>query len=390
MMKMNDKIANRKLGLYFHIPFCKERCSYCDFLTFPHVEKYHEPYIESLIKEMKLWQEKGISRNFIIDSLYIGGGTPTLLSLEQLGKLLVEINKIFNIEKGSEWTIEANPGTLSREKIDLLIEMGVNRISLGVQTLSEDLIKFCKRPQSEDMVYRDAKLIKEYQDLNLNLDFIFSIPGQTEKDLEKDLSAIKSINPDHVSYYSLIIEDKTLLNYWINKGIVLPNSEEKELKLMKLAYQGLKNLGYRRYEISNFSKKGKESIHNLKYWSCEEYLGLGIGAASYINGVRFSNIRSIQKYIKSMSQNELAFKKEERSTDDDIFERLMLGFRKIDGIDRAKFKEETGEDPLYRAFDFFLEEKSMGIVDWDDAHVYLTDKGLDLQSSFLVSLLEYF
>ncbi len=391
MMKMNKReIANRKLGLYFHIPFCKERCSYCDFLTFPHVEAYHSPYIDSLIGEIRLWSQKLKDRNYLIDSLYIGGGTPTIISDADLKRLFKAIRAGFTISEDAEWTIEANPGTLSESKLDIFQEAGVNRISLGVQTMSEKLIDFCKRDQTPDGVYKDVELVRSRNYFDLNLDFIFSIPGQTHEDLDMDLRAIGKMDPDHVSYYSLIIEDRTLLKFWIEKGKVAPNPESREVELMTGAYKGLEDLGYKRYEISNFSKRGKESRHNLKYWSLDEYLGLGLGAASYMNHERFSNTRNIQKYIESIAQDGLPFSIEKRNRDDDIFEGLMMGFRKISGIDRRRFKDLMGEDPLERAGAYFNVEKERGLVEWDDDRVRLTKKGLDLQNSFLSGLMEYF
>ncbi len=378
------------MGLYFHIPFCKERCSYCDFLTFPHVEAYHSPYIDSLIEEIKLWSPKIQSENYLIDSLYIGGGTPTILSNADLQRLLKAIRAGFKISEGCEWTVEANPGTLSDEKLDIIQDAGINRISLGVQTMSQKLIDFCKRVQTPEVVYSDIDLIKSRNFFDLNLDFIFSIPGQMEEDIDRDLEAIADMDPDHISYYSLIIEDKTLLKFWINKGKVKLNSEAKEVELMTRAFKGLEDLGYHRYEISNFAKKGKESEHNLKYWSMDEYLGLGLGSASYLNHERFSNTRNIQKYLKSISNKILPYSPEKRNRDDDIFEGLMMGFRKTAGIDRKKFKALMGEDPMDRAGDYFARERERGLVEWNADRVMLTEKGLNLQTSFLTGLLDYF
>ena len=384
----NKQVAGKSLGLYLHIPFCEERCSYCDFLTFPHVPSFHQPYVDALCREIALQKERGLFDGRVVDTIFLGGGTPSLLAPSQLRQVLGALAELpLDIK---EWTVEANPGTLTAKKVDILLEGGVNRLSLGVQTMDRDLLAFCRRTHRPETVYRDMDLIRERggSDLAVNLDFIYAIPGQGPDHIEKDLEAIRSMKPDHISWYSLIWEEKTLLDYWIRRGQVAPVAQDLEVALMKQAFQGLADLGYERYELSNFARPGKTSLHNLKYWTGRDYLGLGLGAASYLNHRRFKNTTGLKTYIRCMEEGSPACQEEARTRDDDLFEAVMMGLRKIRGIDRSDFRERMGEDPLQRSAHIFQKEKEAGLVDWTEETLFFTPKGLDLQNQVLEDLMD--
>lgn len=388
--RQNKKVAGKSLGLYLHIPFCEERCSYCDFLTFPKVPFLHQGYVDALCRDIILSREEGLFEGRTVDTIYIGGGTPTILTLPQLDQLLTALHSLpLDIR---EWTVEVNPGTLSDEKLDLFIQGGVNRISFGVQTMDPDLLAFCKRTHRPETVYRDMDRVRSRGpgDLAINMDFIYGIPGQETVHIDRDLAAIRDLGPDHISWYSLILEEKTLLDFWIRQGRTKPLSPDRELALMERAFRGLEDLGYTRYEVSNFARAGKVSLHNLKYWTGQDYLGLGLGASSYLDHRRFKKTGGIGTYSKEINQGRPAWTEEVRTEDDDLFEGLMMGLRKVAGIDRAAFRERMGVDPLDRSRTIFEKEKALGLVDWTEETLFLTPKGFDLQNEVLMDLMEDF
>lgn len=388
--KKNDNIAGKSLGLYLHIPFCEERCSYCDFLTFPHLPFLHEDYVDALCQDIALSGKEGYFEGKTIDTIYMGGGTPSILSPSQLKRILTALHTLPLDVK--EWTVEVNPGTLNDENLDLFLEAGVNRLSFGVQTMDPGLLAFCRRTHRPETVYCDLDRIRTRggRDLAINLDFIYGIPGQEISHIDKDLSAIQDFQPDHVSWYSLILEEKTLLDFWIRRGKVKPLSPDQEFALMERAFRGLEDQGYTRYELSNFARAGKASLHNLKYWTGQDYLGLGLGASSYLHHRRLKKTEGIQTYIYEINRGRPAWTEEARTKDDDIFEGIMMGLRKIAGIDRAAFRARMGVDPLDRSRAIFEEEKALGLVDWTEEALFLTPEGLNLQNEVLLDLMEDF
>lgn len=388
MMKMID--PRGPLGLYLHIPFCKERCSYCDFLTFPHAEDLKAPYIEALCRELETFARRGFFKPYFVDTIYLGGGTPSILPAHLLEKLLTAIRKYvpFGPEGGPrEWTLEANPGDLTGDKIESLREGGINRISLGLQTLNPSLLSLCNRFYGEEEICRDLEDLQKAGIRRVSFDYIYGLPGQTTEDIDKDLSFIKKTRPGHISWYGLILEEKTLLKYWIDKKKIVPLTEDQELFLMKRAFEGLENLGYRRYEISNFAFEGEESIHNLKYWSGEEYLGLGLGASSYIRKERFTETRNLHLYVKEAMEGKISWIREKRRAEDDLFEQVMMGLRKIQGMDFAGFEEKNGRSLLSYGGNFFKKAREEGLLDWNTERVWLSPRGLDLQNLFLTNFL---
>ena len=315
-------------AIYIHIPFCKKICAYCDFCKVFYNKKYVNKYLDSLKKEIK-----DTYKNEIITSLYIGGGTPSSLDLEQLNKLFV-ILKIFNLSKDCEITFEANPDSLTLDKIKLLVEFGVNRVSLGVETINKDLQKIIERNTDKNRVIECINNLKYAGINNINLDLIYAIKGETLTILKKDLDFIISLDVPHISTYSLIIENNTKLKIEGFKNI----TKSLDRDMYNLISNTLSDNNYIHYEISNFAKEGYQSRHNLKYWNNKHYYGFGVGASSYIGNIRYTNTKSITKYI----EGKRVLDKEILKIKDTIFYEVMLGFRTNKGINKKDFSNRYG------------------------------------------------
>lgn len=310
---------------YIHIPFCSTICTYCDFCKCYYDSKLVTKYLNAL--------EKEITENYKkekLNTIYVGGGTPSSLSLEELKRLL-SILSILKKEKDYEYTVECNIENVTEEKIKLFSSFGVNRISIGVQTFQEKYLSFLNRKHTKEEVFKKINMIKKYIS-NINIDLIYAIPGETVEELENDLDTFLSLEVPHISTYSLIIEEHTVLHNQRVETI----DEDLDLKMYETIIQKLKK--YHHYEISNFSLLGYESKHNLTYWNNEEYYGFGSGASGYVNGIRYMNTRSIFNYIKShkkIEENHLSRKEQ-------IENEFILGFRKLDGISISQFQKKYG------------------------------------------------
>ncbi len=313
-------------AIYIHIPFCNYICAYCDFCKIFYNKEYVNKYLEALNKEIKS-NYKGEK----ITSLYIGGGTPSSLSIDELEKLF-HIITIFNLSTDCEITFEANPDSLSLDKINLLKKYGVNRVSLGVETINDKLQDVLERRTSKEIVINCVNDLKQVGITNINVDLIYAITGETLEDLNKDLNFILSLDVPHISTYSLIIEDNTKLKVNNVKNI----DKSLDRKMYDMISSILKDNSYIHYEISNFSKDGYWSKHNLKYWYNLEYYGFGCSASGYVNNIRYTNTRSITNYIKGKT----IIDKEILTTKDKIFYEIMLGFRTNMGINKNNFKNK--------------------------------------------------
>lgn len=317
-------------AIYIHIPFCNYICAYCDFCKVFYNKKYVNDYLDALDKE--------ITSNYkgeVITSLYIGGGTPSSLSIDELEKLF-NIISIFNLSEDCEITMEGNPDSLSLDKIKLLKKYGVNRVSLGVETINNKLQETLERKTSKDNVINCINNLKSNGITNINVDLIYAIIGETLDDLKEDLNFLLSLDVPHISTYSLIIEDNTKLK--INDVKNIDKLIDREMYDMISSI--LKDNSYIHYEISNFAKVGYQSKHNLKYWYNEHYYGFGVGASGYLNDIRYTNTRSITNYIKG---NTISYK-EILSIKDKIFYEVMLNLRTNRGIDKEIFKDKYKTD----------------------------------------------
>ena len=315
-------------SVYIHIPFCNSICSYCDFCKIIYNKKIIDKYLIELENEIKI-NYKGEE----ISTIYIGGGTPSCLKNEQIIKLL-EILKVFKTNN-LEYTIECNIEDINEEKLKFFKNYGINRISIGVQSLNDKYIKFLGRNHNKEMVKKNIKIVKKYFN-NINIDLIYAIPSQTIDELDKDLEFILKLNINHISTYSLIIEPNTKLYIDHEENI----SEDLDYEMYNHICNKLESNGYIHYEVSNFAKNGYESKHNLTYWNNDNYYGFGLGSSGYIGNIRYDNTRSINNYLKGnyvLNEHKLDIK-------ETIENEFILGFRKIKGINKEIFKNKYNLD----------------------------------------------
>lgn len=379
--------TSNPFGIYIHIPFCKERCTYCDFLTYPHVPSFHAPYVEALIQEIRHPETKRRLDGRRVSSIFLGGGTPSLLPPKALLRIFETLRGEVSLEESCEISIEANPDTITPETAECFALCGINRVSLGVQSFSPRLLEAMGRTHHADDVENAVRSLHKAGICNINFDLIEGYPQQTISDIEHDLAAVERYAPTHISWYSLILEEKTLLHYQWKRGRIEMMDEDSEWRLTEKIRSGIQKLGYHRYEISNYAKTGFQSVHNLLYWTGEDYLGLGLGAASYIKGIRFEQTRRIGTYL-AIGEEPLPITILERTEEDALFEQIMTGLRKVSGIQRSHFQKKNGVDPLAIAPRTFAEAREEGLADWNDEALFLTERGLDLQNRVLVAVYE--
>ena len=376
----------KELGIYIHIPFCKQKCYYCDFVSFPDKINLQEKYIEALIKELKSYNLE----EYDVTTIYIGGGTPSYISSDLIKKVLENLKgKIKNNKtkwEDIEITIEVNPGTVNKEKLEEYKKQGINRLSIGLQTTNDILLKKIGRIHTYKEFLDTYNLARNIGFENINVDLIIGLPEETISDVKKDLENIIKINPEHISVYSLIVEEGTKIENLLNENKITLPDEESERRMYWFVKNTLELNGYNHYEISNFAKENMESKHNINCWEQKEYIGLGIASHSYVENIRYGNTSNLEKYIENkdfVNEQELETKKiriidEVQSKEDIKKEYMMLGLRKVKGVKISKFKEKFGENPIY-IFRNELEKlvrENLIVVDGDN--IYLSNKGLDL------------
>lgn len=310
-------------SVYIHIPFCEHICNYCAFCKQYYNKEVVSQYLNTLEKEID-----SLYKGEKLETLYIGGGTPSCLDIDDLNKLF-DIKKKFNLEKDYEFTIEVNPENIDIEKLMLMKNNGVNRISIGIESTNNEILKYLNRKYDYEMVLEKISLIKEIGFKNINVDLIYAINNETLDDLETDLNNLVNLDITHISTYSLMIEPNTIFDIKKIKNI----DEELDYLMYQRICHKLKENGFNHYEVSNFAKDGYESRHNLVYWHNEEYYGFGLGASGYINGVRYDNTRSMSNYLK----DNYILNKEVLNEKDNISYELILGFRLIKGINKKEF-----------------------------------------------------
>ena len=379
-------MQEKELGIYIHIPFCKQKCYYCDFVSFSNKEGYIEKYVETVKREIDSYD---LSK-YNITTIYIGGGTPSRIPSEKIQEILEKIKQKIS-KNQTRWedieiTIELNPGTVDEEKIKKYKEIGINRLSIGLQSTNNKLLKEIGRIHTFEDFKNTYNLVKKVGFENINVDLMIGLPNQTISDVKESLNEIIKLNPTHVSVYSLIVEENTKMEQLINsKELQLPDEE-----LERQMYWYVKNIlelnGYNHYEISNFAKKGKESKHNLNCWEQKEYIGLGLAAYSYLNGVRYGNTSNIEEYINvqdffnksELEESGIRIVDEVQSLEDKRKEYMLLGLRKIEGVSIQKFKEKFVENPIFlfrKELEKLVNEELIAI---DGDCIRLTNKGLDL------------
>ena len=411
-----------ELGIYIHIPFCVKKCDYCDFISYSNCFDMQEKYVEKLLEEIE--ENKNLLRNNFISTIYIGGGTPSAIKPELIKKILDKIYDVAGIEieknKGTsnggkkiigneipdkkekiEITIEVNPGTTTKNNLQMYKNCGINRLSIGLQSTDDDILKKIGRIHNCEQFLDTYKWAEEAGFENINVDLMLGLPGQDIEILKKSLEKVVDLKPEpkHISVYSLIVEENTKIEQRISSGeLSLPDDEEERRQ-----YHYMKNFlelnGYKHYEISNFAKPGFESKHNMNCWEQKQYVGFGVAAHSYVNGVRYANTTDLKEYlnvdnaknvendmkkdfeVNFENKNGFATIKTIEETQNKLDmekEYMMLGLRKLDGVSISKFEQKFGENPIYLFRNELqkLVEEDLLEVDLDD--IKLTSKGLDL------------
>ncbi len=368
-------MENKEMGIYVHIPFCKKKCDYCDFISFSNKNSKMQEYIEAVLKEIELQKIKKQ-----ITTIYIGGGTPSYIDSKYIKEILCEICKK-NVADNAEITIEVNPGTVTLEKLKDYKMTGINRLSIGLQTTNDELLKQIGRIHNVEQFLETYKMAREVGFKNINVDLMLGLPNQRIKDLKDSLEKIIQLQPEHISVYSLIVEEGTPIANKIESGELELPEEELERNMYWYVKNTLELNGYKHYEISNFTKKGFESKHNMNCWNQEEYVGIGIAAHSYRDITRYSNTENMSEYIKNVRSNKLERNRiihEIQKEDDTKKEYMLLGLRKIDGISIKKFKEKFGDNPIYLYRNELKKLSDENLINIDEDNIRLTNKGIDL------------
>lgn len=358
-------------SVYIHIPFCKSICSYCDFCKQLYNETNIKKYLNALKEEIK-----DRYHDEVLETLYIGGGTPSALKKEDLNELF-DIIKLLNLTNLKEFTFECNVNDINEELINILVDNKVNRLSIGVESFNKEKLKFMERFSDFEDVYKKIEMIRNIGINNINVDLMYGIPGETLKDLKKDLNLILKLKPDHISTYSLILEEYTKLT--VNN--VQPIDEELELEMFNYIRKKLKSKKYIHYEVSNFAIKNKESKHNLKYWNNEEYYGFGLGAHGYIDGIRYENTKNFNKYIEYnfVSKQDFVGIKEKQENE------IMLGLRKIKGISLQEFFDKY-EVNMQDVFPIKPLIKNKDLI-YKDGYIYINPDKLYIMNEILLKLI---
>lgn len=372
----------KKLGIYIHIPFCKQKCFYCDFVSYANQDKYFQKYVQALNKEINNFIDKN---EFEVQTIYIGGGTPSLIDAKYIEEILHIFEKRNLLKEVKEVTIEVNPGTVTEEKLRNYKNSGVNRLSIGLQSTEDKILKQIGRIHCYDDFLNTYKMAREVGFKNINVDLMIGLPNQKIIDVKNSLEKIIKLEPEppnHISVYSLIVEENTPIEKMLESGELELPDEELERNMYWYVKNFLELNGYKHYEISNFAKLGNESKHNLDCWNQKEYVGFGVAAHSYIDDVRYGNIGNVEEYIKNCENGEFGKNKVIDEVENDIFSKekefMLIGLRKIEGVLIQDFKNKFGENPIFVFKDELkkLVDENLLIVDFD--RIKLTNKGLDL------------
>ncbi|MDR0922573.1 MAG: radical SAM family heme chaperone HemW [Lactobacillales bacterium] len=375
MREKEKKDKNTKVSAYIHIPFCEHICYYCDFNKVFLEGQPVDEYIERLLQEIKLTKE--LYPSDATETIYVGGGTPTSLSEKQLDRLLSGVRELLPFDDKNEFTVEANPGDLTRGKLQVMKNYGVNRLSMGVQTFDNQLLKKIGRKHTAEDVYDTMRFLEAENFENVSIDLIYALPGQTLENFRDTLRRAIALDLPHYSLYSLILENKTMFMNWVRKGrLTLPN-EDEQADMFDETIHAMAQGGWHQYEISNFAKAGKESQHNLVYWNNEHYYGFGAGASGYLGHTRYRNHGPIQHYLKPLREGNLpVLEKESLTLANQMEEEMFLGLRKRSGVSKKHFTEKFHQDfdTIYGSVVSELSEKGL-LIDNGDTLV-LSERGL--------------
>ena len=392
----------KELELYLHIPFCVRKCAYCDFLSAPADDKTRQEYVDTLIQEIKSYREE--FREYRVSTVFVGGGTPSILTCRQIREIFRNLKDNFEIDEKAEITIEVNPGTVTEEKLSAWKQAGINRISIGLQSVNDIELKMLGRIHDYQQFLETYRLIRESGFHNVNVDLISAIPGQTLESWSQTLRTVAELNPEHISAYSLIIEEGTpfyelygekgeqksggdMYEYTQFSGMdhtaslpALPD-EETDRAIYEATENILKEYGYARYEISNYAKEGYACKHNIGYWKRTEYLGIGLGASSLIQKQRFHNTEDYQKYLEKVRKKEtIRMDQETLSQENEMEEFMFLGLRMMNGIQMSRFRQLFGKE-IWEIYETPLcRMEKAGLLEIQGDAVRLTKRGIDISN----------
>ena len=365
------------MGLYVHIPFCKQKCMYCDFPAYQNLQDYYETYVYALVQEIDLWvSEHPESKERSIDTIYFGGGTPTELSIQQLQMIVDKIKSTFTIDENCHMTIESNPGEVDLQYLTKLVKLGFNRISFGVQTFDYKALTMLHRSHDGEKAIQAVYDAKEAGFTDINIDLIYGLPRQTLEDIQHNLNIVKDLPINHISTYGLQVEVGTYLYHLVQKNLISIPSESIDESMYDTMMAGLKELGFERYEISNFAKGNSYSRHNLKYWHYIDYLGFGAGAHSFYDGIRRSNNRNVMPYIQSVDRYTMPTIDTETITVERAQEDFcFLALRTKWGLDEQKFEDRFGVS-VHNLFGNILEDLvTKGLLEYQNGSYHLSSEG---------------
>ncbi len=373
-------MVREALELYIHIPFCARKCLYCDFLSFEASEEEHKVYVNALLQEME--QYRRVAEGYIVSSIFVGGGTPSIIEGELMACVFEKVREVFVVSDDAEISIEMNPGTMDERKMSIYKEIGINRVSIGLQATNNEELKMLGRIHTYEEFLTTYELVRKYGIENINIDLISGIPNQTTASWEETLERVIELNPTHISAYSLIVEEGTELYDNIEEYEKLLPSEDEERDMYYMTKEKLEAAEYYRYEISNYAKKGYECRHNLGYWSHVDYLGIGLGSASLSRDVRLTNESNIAAYIQKCHEGKSVYIDKEYLTEEmQMNEFMFLGLRKVEGIRKSEFESlfhVSLEEVYKRALQKLL---NLELIVVEDDVVKLTEFGMDVTDS---------
>ncbi len=396
MMKINKtaKTERKSLGVYVHVPFCIKKCNYCDFLSYEKIpEEVQNAYFQSLLREINIYSE--IYGNlYYVDAIFIGGGTPSLVRESHISDLISAVRSGFSVSGNAEISIESNPKTLTEIGLKTYLKSGVNRLSIGAQSCDDKLLFYMGRIHSAGDFISNYTLARECGFQNINTDIMFGIPGQTTGIWMDTLEKIIQLKPEHISFYSLQLEEGTRFFSMYEEGSFKETDEETDRNMYHTAAEILKNNGYVHYEISNASKVGYQCRHNLKYWSMKDYLGIGLGSHSFIDGTRSSNVRDLKQYIKSGIDNSIGKTsisiqspftcwQHNNTNDENISDYLITVMRKTQGIELEDFRHRFGIELKQLHGSTIQKYRNLGLIEIVENRLRFTEKGIDLSNMVL-------
>ena len=369
----------KEIGIYIHIPFCKSKCNYCDFNSFAKKDDCIDNYINAVKQEIEEYAKN--NKDILVKTIYIGGGTPSYIKEKYMEELIETIKQNLEIVSNAEITIEANPGTVNKRKLECYYKIGINRLSIGLQSVNDKLLKLLGRIHDFEDFLETVRLANSVGFSNINADCMIGLPNQNIYDVEETLNVLIDLKLTHISVYSLIVEPNTTLENKINSGELKLPDEEIERYMYWFAKRKLEENGYLHYEISNFARPLYRSKHNLDCWNQKEYKGFGVSASSYENGVRYTNIADINKYIKNIEEKKLKENyiiEEKQDREAMMKEYMLLGLRKITGVNITEFRRKFGTTPLYKYNKELTKLVREGLIEANEYSIRVSKKGLDL------------